>query len=238
MKRGDADLTIYQSELKKLEDLKFKFHGDEGRVKEWIASKFNSPDLNTLTCAGSAVDGSEVSISFDEGKNHLRINSDHPESSAQRMIVIDETAICKNMGSSNSPLSPIRGAEILLNQIIALRKMGVKKITTTTAGNYRLTNDSNIKTSGYYTWVQLGFDGAIPDQFFDSVSDEIGIEKAVELLDRLKNNRTLQSLFSLEDGSDLWYKYGGATNLEFDLSDNSVSMIALSRYLNHERNSQ
>lgn len=73
--------------------------------------------------------------------------------------------------------------------------------------------------NGYYTWARLGFDAELIPQEQKELEKELG---KVE---------TIQDIMKTEKGRQWWKLNGWSFDAKFDLSDNSVSMIAFSEYL-------
>jgi hypothetical protein len=189
----------------------------------------------TLAAAGTGVDGTQVNVD-PHGGNSIKIRSGRGSGYfAIRTISRDRRGRlhCHNdlwkvekdgVGPDAKPVNPDlpRGADLLANQVRALREMGVEYIDTYAAGNARqaLREDGFV---GYKVWPKLGYDGTIDLRYMKKLPPE--------LKSQMGDSRSILKLYETEAGQKWWAKYGGGMDMKFDLTDGSPSMKALEKYL-------
>jgi hypothetical protein len=126
----------------------------------------------------------------------------------------------------------LRGAELLANQIRALRQVGATRIITVGARNDD--DDRNKEQVGYCVWPKLGFDAPIPDMIWDSIPNHLQEHVARNAL-RSPHARSVLALVAATEGEAWWEGNGvGLDECVFDLQAGSVSMRVLSAYLGVE----
>ena len=133
--------------------------------------------------------------------------------------------ICYNDNFTIEGDSPYKGKgiELFVNQIQALRKMGVQEVWCHAAG------DAGSDYNGYYTWPRFGYDATMDDEQFDSLSEE--------LKRQLGESRSVFDLFSLPGGKEEWKEKGSDLyDAVFDLREGSKSLQRLQNYLEERRN--
>ena len=198
-----------------------------------------------IAAAVNAVDGGTVMVQdeYNEGDTSIEIQSYADGVIAARTFTRDRQG---NLMVSNDlftvdkdpdTLQPINpavtdGAEMLANQVRALRQMGVKSITTYAAGSPenlgKVSGGSQSNFIGYYAWPRMGYDaevhpalvGKMPPAVRDYMQEQID-----------QGNPRMLRLFEIPEGRDWWRENGQATEMEFDLSDGSPNMRALENYL-------
>ena len=130
------------------------------------------------------------------------------------------------------------GSRIFAQQVKTASELGFEYISTLAAGHK---GSDNV---GYYVWPKLGYDTIIDKDDFETrirkAKDEI---KYNYLENWLYKNTNYKGAMKLSDiyackagdrfiGQELWYKYGGTTGMEFDLTPGSLSMRILESYIN------
>lgn len=118
------------------------------------------------------------------------------------------------------------GADLLANQVKALRSIGVTKIKTLAAGNKQTAADGGF--NGYYTWARCGYDGAIKKSVMAKLPPDV--------VKQMGGSNRLLKLFEIEGGPEAWKEHGSDTQMTFDLSPDSPNIKALERYLASRRN--
>lgn len=187
------------------------------------------PEAGDLAAAACGVDGGTVTL-IGQGGEKLLLDSKAPGVSAFRAVYKDGRGklVCDNMSFENDKaVSGVSGAELLANQVKALRGMGVTKIKTTAAGTGRKLAAGETSYNGYYTWPRLGYDGPIPKRLVDQMPPDLKKHMG-------KSNRLLR-LFESEEGAAWWKANGRNLRLTFDLGDDSPNIKALERYLAGKR---
>lgn len=110
------------------------------------------------------------------------------------------------------------GFALFHNQVETLRKLGVKRIVATAAGDA-----SDPKGGiGYYVWPRYGYSGTMSSKQIAKLPREFQVA--------LKGKRDIRDLFDLPGGKEAWQKHGSSIKVWFDLSDNSRNMRALATY--------
>lgn len=197
---------------------------DRHEIKDFFGQDV---DDDTLGAIGNAVDGGSVDISIDEsyGK-HLRISFSGEGVTSERSIyrVGGKLVIHNNLFSiAKDSDHKGKGVEFFVNQVQALRDIGVDRIETHAAGH----KDGYF--NGYYTWPRMGYDGTIERDNFNALP--------ADLRSRMGRSRSVSDLFDLPGGKEAWKEYGGDIyDAKFDLSDDSRSMKTLAFYLEERKN--
>lgn len=129
---------------------------------------------------------------------------------------------CENTSFGIGKNSPHKGAgyQFLARQVAMLRRLGVKRIETSAAGN----KNSGIY-NGYSTWPKLGFSGHIHEGIFGRLPGH--------LTQAMGRSREIRDLFDLPGGPEAWEQHGGSISCTFDLADGSRNMKALEAYIQH-----
>jgi SPP1 gp7 family putative phage head morphogenesis protein len=108
------------------------------------------------------------------------------------------------------------GIGVFASQVQAYRKAGYKTIKTYAA--------RGPEYNGYYTWARFGFD--VDLQSARSRSLRYDLEQA-----GFGKLNKLSELMSTQKGRDWWKVNGQGIDMEFDLTDDSVSMEVLDAYI-------
>jgi hypothetical protein len=198
----------------------------DGDAKSAVRSVFGSGvKPETLAAMVNAVDGAKVKVrrEYDDDDNEVAVvsmdadgvtatRSFHRNAAGELVCHNDYFEIDKTKAAGQS------GIDIFLNQVRALKAMGVDRIETQAAG------EKGAKHNGYYTWARFGYDGTIARESFSKLSPE--------LQQQMGKSRSVQDLFKLEGGKEAWKEHGSdIDDAEFDLSDGSRSMKVLQEYL-------
>lgn len=105
------------------------------------------------------------------------------------------------------------GLKFFDNLIKGAKENGYERIQLLAAG------DIDSKNNGYYTWAKFGFNGDLSFSFRRRAERELGIKA-----------ETVQDIMSAPGGSEWWRKHGSAVSMEFDLSEDSLSMEIWEKY--------
>jgi len=174
---------------------------------------------------GCAPDGAHVKISTFGGAVQLDVSSQGLRAHRSISRLANGKIVARNNSffiDNNSPHRG-RGAELLSNQIQALRAIGAKKMSTFGIGSFQ----NSGRTNGYYTWPRLGYDGKIdPDDF---------AKLPREHQEAMGSSRSIRDLFDLPGGKEAWELHGSAMDYEFDLTDGSRSLLANEQYTEERR---
>jgi hypothetical protein len=210
-----------------------------------------APEL--LAAASNAADGASVEVYdslYRPGAISVRTSGDgysatryfYRDTATGELRVNNSTfgmEYIKNKGHNpNDPKSnewmkknpALNGTELLANQVRALRAIGVKKITTLAARADDI-DDPNNAMNGFYTWPRLGYDASIPEREFKKMPPELQAQVGANPTGS-KTERSILDLMATTAGRDWWKANGTDIRAEFDLSDGSLSMRTLEKYLN------
>lgn len=190
-------------------------------------------DLDAATLVG-APDGAIVTVSrwrdADAVDFSFQIEVVHPDISVMgRQVVVKKDGVhIKNeyLFLTDKEASKGLGRQILRDQIVASRSVGVKSIVTEAAGSY-----GDEGANGYYTWLRYGYDAPIHNKSFFS---DKKIAKRIKT--EFPEAKTLLDVMATEEGR-AWWKLNGKPSLTtFDLADNSRSMNVFTAYLEAKKN--
>lgn len=121
---------------------------------------------------------------------------------------------------------PVRGADMLANQVAALKKLGVSKIKTLAARSAGDPQSGTEGLVGYKVWPKLGYDGPLPTAVRRRLPP--ALRSAVE-----SGGNRLSALYAADGGREWWEENGRSIPLSFDTADDSYSMRTLSAYLSN-----
>jgi|GEM_PF-1500158 len=102
---------------------------------------------------------------------------------------------------------------MLAYQFKKAQELGIHRVVADAAGN------AKSRQTGYSRWPQLGFNGVIKN----SVKSK--------LPSKYRSAKDLNTLMQMEGGFEAWKKFGGRTNVSFDLSKGSTSWKIFESYL-------
>lgn len=226
-------------------NISFKEAGDPGEARSAAAAvlgedALTGDSLSTLFAAANAHDGATVEAW--EGDLTAAV-TDRPSFSldtsgdgytAYRVFYrdADQKLVCYNAsfevykdgtGPGAKPVNPNlpRGADLLANQIRALKTLGGDRIETNAAGDARTAKDGGYV--GYKVWPKLGYDGPIPLDTRQKMPPG--------LKEQMGGSNRLSALYATAAGRSWWEEHGHSIYLSFDLGDNSYSMRTLAAYL-------
>jgi hypothetical protein len=198
-------------------------------------------DSGTFAALVNAHDGANIVITESSSKLNMQTTGDgyFAERTIRKApggkLIVHNDYFRINFDRNSSPPpdwvqsnAQINGSELLTNQIRAARALGATKLET-----YAARSDSdnpNRGMNGYYTWPRLGYDDSIPSHKYDELPSELK-----QLVDAnptgSTKRRSILGLMTTEDGRKWWKKNGtGLHNMEFDLSDGSLSMRTHRQY--------
>lgn len=144
----------------------------------------------------------------------------------------DKNLVCYNAsfevekdgeGPDAKPTNPNlpRGADLLANQVRALKALGVDRIETNAAGN--ATSAAIGGYVGYQVWPKLGYDGPINPYYLRLMPPA--------LQEQMGDSNRILKLYETKAGQEWWAENGSSINLTFDLKDGSDSLKTLEKYL-------
>ena len=172
---------------------------------EAFSNDFVAFEMEYAKAAG-ALDGSTVR--FEIIREKLIVSIEHEQIEVQKRRFFwnhNNELVVHNIALKKNSTAPERfGIRMFLSQVDAARNLGVRYILVNAAGSPR-PGDLN----GYYTWARFGFDAGL---------DEYTRE---ELPTKFASARTLNE----------WKNNGYATEMIFDLRDDSGSMLVLNAYV-------
>lgn len=113
------------------------------------------------------------------------------------------------------------GARIFTNQVEALRGAGFHHIELLAAG-------PEGGYVGYKVWPKIGSDGPLTPFHRDRIA-------AADAGGRFKDARTIQELYSVPGGREMWERVGNSIDLSFDLAPGSRSSMILDLYNERKR---
>lgn len=136
---------------------------------------------------------------------------------------------CKNEEIRVNPKGTGLGLRIFSEQVQSLSKEGkVKKIKCYAAGSGG--EDAEKATYiGFKVWPKFGYDGPLTDEHKNEWRRNPDAKK-------YNKANTIQELYAMPGGKEIWEKYGSGIELEFDLSPNSKSMQTLNKYMEMKKN--
>ncbi|MFN7948372.1 MAG: phage minor head protein [Blastocatellia bacterium] len=194
---------------------KFTVTYDEG-AKE-MAEKLLGRKVSDSLLARSigALDGARVKFRVDT-YGRLRGEVEHELIETQERVLFrdrDGTLVIRNLYLKKKSHAPSSlAARIILRQIEAAKKLDVKKLTTTGAG------EPGGEESGYYVFARLGFDARLEDR------------ELILLRKRLSSAQTLNDLM-LAGEHEWWRRNGFEKEMLFDLDSESSMMKVMKAYV-------
>lgn len=183
----------------------------------------NTFSREELASIAAMADGSLVKIEkYNDGLMISAKNPDIYTAELQRILIYEDNRLILE-NEYQEIIESQRGKGIpvfaLYTQIQNARALGVSIIRTLAAGSM-----SSKLFNGYYTWARLGFDAELP------------INIQAQLPEKFINAEKVSDLMATPEGRDWWRVHGKSLYLEFDLSDNSQSIINFKRYLKERFN--
>jgi len=213
---------------------------DPEKVRAVIKATFGKDvDPNLIAKASNLDVGGSVKIGLSATGKMLHVETTNPGGFAIRQfyrsgndVVVHNDTFKNNLQGGGKGR---KGADILADQVKALKEIGVTKIETHAA---RLdSKDPNTKLVGYAVWPKLGYDGTLKDEQFDKLPEPIKTAmgwkkgKLFGAVGGVKGSRSLQDLYDVPGGPEAWEKHGSGIDAHFDLKDGSRSMKKLEAYL-------
>lgn len=210
---------------------------------EEVMRKTFGKDVNTddLAAASNALPGAKVKVGLTKDGGMVRVIVENPGGGvAERTFYRDHNnkLVCDNHLFINPEVKgqpKVAGADMLNNQVVALRKMGVDRIETL-AG--RVDNNPNGPPMvGYKVWPKLGYNGDIPDDVFSKLPPETRAAmgekqgKLFGLVGKQKGERNIHTLYATPGGKEAWEKHGDSIPMTFDVKEGSESSKRLAAYL-------
>lgn len=195
-------------------DRKYKVTGvDEmmlADLSKFIGKKVTAQDIGELS---GAPDGSMVEVGR-SSRSALTVRSYSTGWKSLRVIEFKGTPEITNafMSVDKEYQGKNLGTISLAKQVDAAVRMGFERIVTTCAG------DRDSDYNGYYTWAKLGYNGQIPQEYHDRLPGQYG------------RARTIQQLFAMKGGPEIWKDRGGEWEGIFSLHEGSLSRRILREY--------
>jgi len=171
--------------------------------------------------AANATNGADVNAVLDkDGVLTIRANSG-AGGSLRQFYRRGKQVVCKNDHFEWNKDAPeaggLTGTDVFVNQVKALKALGVNKIVTYAAGR------PGSQFNGYTTWPKLGYDGTIPKAVFQKLPADVR--------GGMGDSRSVLKLMSVPGGPEAWKAGGRSMAMHFDLADDSPNMQALARYV-------
>lgn len=203
-------------------------------VKARVDAAFGRPVTQAgLAAAANAIDGGRVVVDFigdavelrsGDGQNYLALRTIGRDRAGKLRCHNDLFEIEKDRpgpGAQNVNPNIPKGADLLANQVRALREMGVEYIETYAAGSPQQAARGDFV--GFKVWPKLGYDAQL---------DPIDIRSMPpELQAQMGDSRSILDLYKTKAGQDWWAENGHGLEAKFDLTEGSRSMQALEAYL-------
>ena len=194
-----------------------------GAFTDWFEG-----DLASIARLSGAPRGSTVTISWADNGFALSAVGKNIEGEMFRMVMQREGVALPSLFIYNNafvlPAGLRRkklGVRSIAIELIEAQKTGhFAYVEVVAIGNATTLNTSNPKDeySGYVVWPQIGFDGPIPAPVLARYPE-------------LSAFSGVRSVLQSPGGRDIWMEKGDSCRLQFDLTPNSESWLALSRYM-------
>jgi hypothetical protein len=121
------------------------------------------------------------------------------------------------------------GADIFVDQVQSLARLGVDEVHTFAAGGgIGTTGFQEGAAVGYYVWPRFGYIGKLP---LESRQALRAAADAGTIPQEWSTFKTIQQLMRTQAGRDWWKMNGDSLDLAFNLKPNSLSMRLLKQYL-------
>jgi hypothetical protein len=181
-------------------------------AQQLLGRKFSAAQL---AAAFGAPDGAYVSFTVDTFGRLKGVVQQSLLVSQERVLFRDPQGdlVIRNQYLEKQPFAPKdTGIRLFQRQVEAAQKLGIKRITTTGAG------DVDDKYCGYYLMARYGFDAPLEDR------DLILLRKLFPTV------RTLNELIAA-DGKEWLRQFGREKEMVFDLASDSSMMQVFRAYL-------
>lgn len=191
-------------------------------------------DHQLLARASNAFPGGTTTLTTTDSGGMLRVVSrDGAGGVAQRTFYRshDGKVVVSNDVFEN-PTRSVRGADLLREQVKALRDLGVSRVETNAARS----DDPAHLLVGYKVWPKLGYDGRMSEGAFRRLPPDLQAAmgargKTLGLFGGSPGSRSVQDLLALPGGREAWDRYGESTPMEFDTDPASPHSKRLEAYL-------
>lgn len=182
-----------------------------------VAGSFGFDGVATsITSTGRDADGNETLTVELAGDKGFRAKHTFVKTPDGRIVAVADLV------EYRKKVKRLDGTDIFLNQVKALKELGVSEITLEAAGSK---NDDF--AVGYKAWARMGYEGEIEAKLLDKLP--------ADLRAGLGGRRNVQALMSLPGGKEWWEKNGYNWDGRFDLRDGSPSLNHLSNYVAERR---